>query len=104
MFKEDYEKVKKFCENNGIDMDSFERETFYKVEKQYDIEDIQSYCEDDKNFLEKDYEIVRTFTDADFDRIAEIYRNDYDCELGVWENVYRAIEEYIDIKNRGEQI
>lgn len=98
-----FEKIlKDACEKNNVSYDDAVRYFYNKREHEYDLEDIKCYCEVDSNFTEEDYEIVETFTETDFDRICEIYRDDYDCDIGVWDNIYRAVCEYIDVYKRGK--
>jgi hypothetical protein len=74
------------CQNaaNQLNMslEVFYRTIFCMMEEKYDEEDVRSWLDD------HDY----VYTDEDVSRILRYYKPKYDCDLGIWDNIYRAYD------------
>lgn len=70
----------KAAENLGITLWSFMRQVYDIMQESYDRDDIETWLQENEYL----------YNEGDIDVILEKLRDDYDCNLGTWDNIERA--------------
>lgn len=71
----------KMANELGIDRHLLMRSIYSYMDTLYDTEDVECWLEN---------EGYTDYTDEDVTKIRYIYQEDYDCNLGVWDNIANA--------------
>lgn len=65
------------AESMGITIEAFQRLVYDQKQEEYDREDVKAWLDS------QEYK----YTEQDVDRLSSEYRDSYDAEFGVWDNI-----------------